>query len=76
MASSPPGMDPRRSLLQRQFRRAALEPRRRQGIARRLVTAAFEASGAQRLDLLTDDAHDFYRSFDSKEKSGFRIYPR
>lgn len=53
-----------------------LEPWRRQGIARRLVVAAFDASGAQRLDLLTDDAQDFYRSFAYREKSGFRIYPR
>ena len=52
-----------------------LEPWRRQGIAKRLVVRAFEASGAQRLDLLTDDAQGFYRSFDYKEKSGFRIYP-
>lgn len=48
---------------------------RRQGIASRLLVAAFEASGAQRLDLLTDDAQDFYRSFSHQEKSGFRIYP-
>ncbi|HEY9293415.1 MAG TPA: GNAT family N-acetyltransferase [Microlunatus sp.] len=53
-----------------------LESWRRQGVARRLVIAAFEASGARRLDLLTDDAFEFYRSFEFKEKSGFRIYPR
>lgn len=51
-----------------------LEPWRRQGIARRLVVSAFEASGAKRLDLLTDDAQDFYRSFAHQEKPGFRIY--
>jgi ribosomal protein S18 acetylase RimI-like enzyme len=48
---------------------------RRNGIATRLITAAFNASGAQRLDLLTDDAQDFYRSFAHREKAGFRIYP-
>jgi len=42
---------------------AVLERFRRRGIARRLVDAAFEASGARRLDLLSDDAQDFYRSF-------------
>lgn len=52
-----------------------LEPWRRQGIGRQLIIAAFKASGTQRLDLLTDDAQDFYRTFAHKEKSGFRIYP-
>jgi len=54
---------------------AVLERFRRRGIARRLVDAAFEASGARRLDLLSDDAQDFYRSFANKDKPGFRIYP-
>lgn len=48
---------------------------RRQGIARQLVEAAFSACGARRLDLLTDDAHAFYRSFPHREKPGFRLYP-
>ncbi|GAB3927833.1 hypothetical protein GCM10011575_10890 [Microlunatus endophyticus] len=52
-----------------------LEPWRRQGIATKLIEAAFGACGAQRVDLLTDDAQGFYRSFDHKEKAGFRIYP-
>ncbi|WP_166979689.1 GNAT family N-acetyltransferase [Paramicrobacterium fandaimingii] len=51
------------------------EKHRRQGIARALVIAAFQNSGAQRLDLITDDAHEFYRSFAHREKAGFRIYP-
>lgn len=52
-----------------------LEPWRRQGVARRLVVSAFQASGVQSLDLLTDDAPGFYRSFTHKEKPGFRIHP-
>ncbi|MDN5896817.1 MAG: GNAT family N-acetyltransferase [Nocardioides sp.] len=48
---------------------------RRQGIARALVVEAFAASGTQRMDLLTDDAEQFYRSFPHKAKPGFRIYP-
>lgn len=52
-----------------------LGPWRRQGIGRQLIIAGFKASGARRLDLLTDDGHKFYRTFAHKEKSGFRIYP-
>lgn len=52
-----------------------LQPWRRRGIGRSLVLSAFEASGARRLDLLTDDAQAFYRSFAHQEKPGFRIYP-
>ena len=48
---------------------------RRRGVARRLVDEVFVASGTSRMDLLTDDAHGFYRSFVHQEKSGFRIYP-
>lgn len=48
---------------------------RGQGVARRLVRDVFAASGTVRMDLLTDDAHDFYRSFSHREKSGFRLYP-
>lgn len=48
---------------------------RRRGVARRLVEEVFAASGTQRMDLLTDDAHAFYRSLPHREKTGFRIYP-
>lgn len=48
---------------------------RRRGIARQLIDQAFGASGAHRLNLLTDDATAFYQSFPHKEKAGFRIYP-
>lgn len=49
---------------------------RGQGVARQLVNEVFAASGTARMDLLTDGAQDFYRSFDHQEKSGFRLYPR
>ncbi|WP_076260244.1 GNAT family N-acetyltransferase [Intrasporangium flavum] len=48
---------------------------RRGGVGRRLVEAVFAASGTQRMDLVTDDAEAFYRSFAHREKPGFRIYP-
>jgi ribosomal protein S18 acetylase RimI-like enzyme len=49
--------------------------RRRQGIGTRLVSEAFARSGGKRVDLLTEDAQEFYRSFAHKEQPGFRIYP-
>jgi len=52
-----------------------LESYRRRGLASRLVEATFAATGTQRMDLLTDDAEAFYRSFEHKEKPGYRIYP-
>ena len=48
---------------------------RRKGLARALVQAAFEATGTERMDLVTDDAEAFYESFPHKTKRGFRIYP-
>jgi ribosomal protein S18 acetylase RimI-like enzyme len=48
---------------------------RRRGTGRRLVEAVFAASGTRRLDLVTDDAQAFYRSFEHREKPGFRLYP-
>jgi ribosomal protein S18 acetylase RimI-like enzyme len=48
---------------------------RRLGIGRCLVEAVFAASGTQRMDLVTDDAEAFYRSFAHREKPGFRVYP-
>ena len=48
---------------------------RRRGIARALLRDAFDASGTDRMDLITDDAEEFYRSFPHKTKAGFRIYP-
>ncbi|MCM0619042.1 GNAT family N-acetyltransferase [Nocardioides bruguierae] len=48
---------------------------RRTGIARALVDQAFAASGTERMDVLTDDAEPFYKSFPHKTKLGYRIYP-
>ncbi|HUZ40535.1 MAG TPA: GNAT family N-acetyltransferase [Acidimicrobiales bacterium] len=48
---------------------------RRKGIARGLLTFAFDYLGAGRIDLITDSAQDFYRSLPHKEHFGFRIYP-
>lgn len=49
---------------------------RRIGIARKLVEEAYDRCGAQRLDLLTDDAQAFYETFTGHAKPGYRIYPR
>ncbi|MEV8379112.1 GNAT family N-acetyltransferase [Kribbella sp. NPDC056861] len=48
---------------------------RRQGIGRQLLEYAVPLTGAQRVDLVTDTAQDFYASFDHRTNSGFRIYP-
>jgi ribosomal protein S18 acetylase RimI-like enzyme len=48
---------------------------RRKGIGRALLEYAAPLTGAQRIDLVTDTAEDFYASFDHKTFSGFRIYP-
>jgi GNAT superfamily N-acetyltransferase len=50
--------------------------RRGQGIGTRLIREAFQRSGAQRMDLLTDEAADFYRKFVHHEMVGFRIHPQ
>lgn len=49
---------------------------RRRGIGRALVRDAFKRTGAKRgVDLVTDSADAFYRSFAHHEFRGFRIYP-
>lgn len=52
---------------------------RRRGVARLLVQATFQTTGAKRLDLVTDPAagaaRGLYRSFAHEELSGFRLYP-
>jgi ribosomal protein S18 acetylase RimI-like enzyme len=48
---------------------------RRQGIGSRLISDAFKRSGAQRIDLITEESEGFYRSLPHKECFGFRIYP-
>jgi hypothetical protein len=49
--------------------------RRREDIERGLLDFAFQRINANRMDLITDTAQDFYRSRPHREKSGFRIYP-
>ncbi|MHC4777547.1 MAG: GNAT family N-acetyltransferase [Planctomycetota bacterium] len=49
---------------------------RRRGIGRALVEKAFARAGGKRVDLLTDGAESFYRSFKNQDHwTGFRIYP-
>lgn len=48
---------------------------RRRGIARLLVVATFQATGAKRMDLVTDTHRSLYESFEHKQMTGFRIYP-
>ncbi|MET9275099.1 GNAT family N-acetyltransferase [Kribbella sp. NPDC003557] len=48
---------------------------RRKGIGRALLEHATPLTGAQRVDLVTDTAEDFYASFTHKTFHGFRIYP-
>ena len=50
--------------------------RRRQGLGKSLIRRAFEAAGGERVDLITELAPEFYRSFSHKEWTGFRIYPQ
>ena len=39
------------------------------------MVATFQATGTKRMDLITDDADEFYTSFEHRRMSGFRIYP-
>ena len=49
---------------------------RSQGIGRKLIAESFIATGAKRLDLLTeDDGPAFYRQLPGREMAGFRLYP-
>jgi ribosomal protein S18 acetylase RimI-like enzyme len=48
---------------------------RRKGVGRALLEYAAPLTGAQRVDLVTDTAEDFYASFEHRTFSGFRIYP-
>lgn len=48
---------------------------RRKGVGRALLEYAAPLTGAQRVDLVTDTAEDFYASFEHRPLSGFRIYP-
>ena len=57
----------------------AVDPdHRRRGIARALVVATFQSTGAARLDLITDAggrSEAFYETFQHRRMSGFRLYP-
>jgi ribosomal protein S18 acetylase RimI-like enzyme len=48
---------------------------RRKGIGRAMLEYAAPLTGAQRIDLVTDEASDFYASFPHHTFKGFRIYP-
>lgn len=48
---------------------------RRRGIGRALLEYAAPLTGAQRIDLVTDTAEDFYASLPHHTYAGFRIYP-
>ncbi|MAS54878.1 MAG: hypothetical protein CMJ44_09715 [Pimelobacter sp.] len=51
---------------------------RRRGIARALLVATFQSTGAARMDLIADDGpvtDAFYVSFAHRRMSGFRLYP-
>jgi ribosomal protein S18 acetylase RimI-like enzyme len=47
---------------------------RRRGIGRALLEYAAPLTGAQRIDLITDTAEDFYASLPHRPHSGFRLY--
>jgi len=49
---------------------------RRQGIGTKLVQEAFRQCGAERIDVVTERAPEFYRSFAHHEWHGFRIHPQ
>ncbi|MFI5693140.1 GNAT family N-acetyltransferase [Kribbella sp. NPDC051586] len=53
---------------------AVHQAHRRKGIGRALLEYAAPLTGAQRIDLVTDTAEAFYKSFDHRPFSGFRIY--
>jgi predicted N-acetyltransferase YhbS len=49
---------------------------RNEGIGTQLLQAAFQATGAKRLDFQTeDDGPRFYRRFEGREMVAFRLYP-
>lgn len=54
---------------------AVKEKHRRKGIGKELIVTCFQESGGIRLDLVTDDAQEFYESMDHSSKFGFRLYP-
>lgn len=66
-------------LLQAHLSFLAVHPdHRRRGIARLLLVATFQATGAARIDLITDEggsSGEFYERFAHRRMSGYRLYP-
>lgn len=54
---------------------AVKRDRRREGVGRELISFGFGQSGGIRMDLITDDAPEFYQAMEHSQKFGFRIYP-
>ncbi len=48
---------------------------RRQGIGQKLIAFGLYQSGGTRMDLVTNDAQEFYQSMKHSPKFGFRLYP-
>src|SRR5208282_1874207 len=46
---------------------------RRKGIAQELIVQALRAAGGERIDLITDDAEDFYAALPHFRRPGFRL---
>jgi ribosomal protein S18 acetylase RimI-like enzyme len=49
---------------------------RRKGIARRLIEAALDSAGGQRIDLVTASAEGFYGELPHIRMAGYRLYPK
>jgi ribosomal protein S18 acetylase RimI-like enzyme len=54
---------------------AVQKNRRREGIGQKLITFGLAQSGGIRMDLITDDAQNFYQAMKHSSKFGFRLYP-
>jgi ribosomal protein S18 acetylase RimI-like enzyme len=48
---------------------------RRQGIGRQLLELALHLGGGSRVDLVTEEAPEFYEALHHRELMGYRIYP-
>lgn len=54
---------------------AVRKSRRREGVGQKLIAFGFEQCGGIRMDLITDDAQEFYQAMEHSQKFGFRLYP-
>ncbi|MBB5911601.1 GNAT superfamily N-acetyltransferase [Nocardia transvalensis] len=52
------------------------EPYRGRGVGGHLIAEVFRRSGVTRLDLVTDEAGEYYRDRPHTTFDGFRLYPR